>query len=182
MGPGVDPMSEFVKFAKDYNNLSDENVIKKSLGADQTDSCESAFINARLKGQWIIFQNCHLCPEFLQMFEMRVAETISITKANDNKKKKKDDDEDEEENEDNKIRIDSKFRIWATTKSDYEFPTFIAMNSIKVVCETPQSIKSHLIKNYNLIEKSYFNEHLDEERMVIIKKMIYGTALMHAAF
>jgi dynein heavy chain len=115
------------------------------------------------------------------VFETRIAETISIVKANENKKKKKDDDEDEEDGEDQKIRIDPKFRIWATTKPDADFPTFIAMNSIKIVCETSQSIKSHMIKNYNLIEKNYFTE-LDEERMLNLKKLMYGTVLMHTAF
>jgi len=153
MGPGIDLMSEFVKFSKEYNNLSDENVVKKSLGLDQTKTCENALIKAREKGQWIIFQNCHLCKPFLQTFETRIAETISIVKSNENKKKKKEEEEEEEE-EENKIRIDPKFRMWATTKSIADFPSFIAMNSIKVACETPQSIKSHLVKNYNLIEKN----------------------------
>lgn len=154
MGPGTDPMSEFVKFSKEYNNLSDENVVKKSLGLEQTRTCENALTNARMKGQWIIFQNCHLSMPFLQVFETRIAETLAIAKGNENKKKKKEEEDEEEENENDKIRIDPKFRMWATTKPTDDFPSFIAMNSIKVVCETPQSIKSHLVKNYNLIEKN----------------------------
>jgi dynein heavy chain len=181
MGPGTDPMSEFVKFSKEYNNLSDENVVKKSLGLEQTRTCENALTNARMKGQWIIFQNCHLSMPFLQVFETRIAETLAIAKGNENKKKKKEEEDEEEENENDKIRIDPKFRMWATTKPTEDFPSFIAMNSIKVVCETPQSIKSHLVKNYNLIEKNYFNDY-DDEKMVWIKKLIYGTALMHSAF
>jgi len=99
MGPGTDPMSEFVKFSKEYNNLSDENVVKKSLGVDQTKSCENALIKAREKGQWIIFQNCHLSNQFMQTFETRIAETISLVKANENKKKKKEEEEEDEEEE-----------------------------------------------------------------------------------
>lgn len=153
MGQGTDPMSEFVKFSKEYNNLSDENVVKKSLGVDQTKTCENALIKAREKGQWIIFQNCHLSKPFMQTFETRIAETISLVKANENKKKKKEEEEEDEE-EEQKIRIDPKFRMWATTRPDANFPSFIAMNSIKVACETPMSLKSHLVKNYNLIEKN----------------------------
>lgn len=121
--------------------------MKKSLGLEQTRTCENALTNARSKGQWIIFQNCHLSMPFLQVFETRIAETLAIAKGNENKKKKKEEEEEEEENENDKIRIDPKFRMWATTKPTDDFPSFIAMNSIKVVCETPQSIKSHLVKN-----------------------------------
>lgn len=117
----VDPMTEIVKFSKEYN-LSDENLPKKSCGKGQEDYIERGIIRAREKGQWIIIQNCHMCPTIMPILENRLIETCTIMKANENRKKKKDDEEDEED-EEQRIRIDPKFRFWITTQTTTHFST-----------------------------------------------------------
>lgn len=126
LSPGADPLTEIIKFSRDFN-LSDDALPKRSLGKAQEKIAEQSLLRAREKGHWIILQNCHMCPAFLPILEGKVVETAAVCKNEPGKgqKKMKDDDDEDDNNEEDeqKIKVDNKFRIWITTSPDENFPS-----------------------------------------------------------
>lgn len=145
-------MAEINKFAKE-KGLSDKDTPKKSLGRGQEKVADMSILNARKTGQWMILQNCHMCPSFFPILENRIVET---KKLHDNMNKSKADGKDEDEGEAQEIdedeRVDDRFRFWVSTMPTEDFPTFVMQNSIKLTYEPPKGVKSNMLRCYNIIE------------------------------
>lgn len=124
LSTGADPLAEIIKFSKELNK-TDEDYHKLSLGKGQEKVADSFIKSTRKNGQWIILQNCHMCPSFLPILESKVVETTNLTKGakkKDSKKEEEDEAEADDEVDEDK-KVNKNFRFWITTMPDERFPT-----------------------------------------------------------
>lgn len=104
--------------------MTDKDTPKKSLGRGQEKVADASITAARKDGQWIILQNCHMCPTFFPILENRIVETKKMQESMKKSKEEGKDDEDAEAQEvDEENIVDEKFRFWITTMPTEEFPT-----------------------------------------------------------
>lgn len=122
LSAGADPLAEIVKFSKEKAKTEDD-LPKKSLGKGQEKVAENAILSARQKGQWIILQNCHMCPSFMPALESKVVDTTTYWKEQQNAKNKKGEEGEEQEEFDEDKQVHPDFRFWITTMPDEKFPT-----------------------------------------------------------
>lgn len=171
LSTGADPLAEISKFASE-RGLTDNDTPKKSLGRGQEKVADQSILKARKEGQWIILQNCHMCPTFFPILENRIVET---KKMQENMKKNKEEGKDEEEADaqeiDEENMVNDNFRFWITTMPTEEFPTYVMQNSIKLTQEPPKGVKSNMIRCYNIIDKEFFDVE-DERKRIALQKML----------
>lgn len=74
LSSGSDPVASFKKLCADNDMLNRYDTI--SLGQGQAKKAEAKLENGRVKGWWILLQNCHLCVSWLPKLEA-IVETLS---------------------------------------------------------------------------------------------------------
>jgi dynein heavy chain len=132
LSTGADPLAEISKFASE-RGLTDNDTPKKSLGRGQEKVADQSILKARKEGQWIILQNCHMCPTFFPILENRIVETKKMQEnMKKNKEEGKDDEEADAQEIDEENMVNDNFRFWITTMPTEEFPTYVMQNSIKL--------------------------------------------------
>jgi len=47
-------------------------------GRGQEKVADKSILEARKTGQWMILQNCHMCPSFFPILENRIVETKKL--------------------------------------------------------------------------------------------------------
>lgn len=113
--------------------MSDNDTPKKSLGRGQEKVADQSILKARKEGQWIILQNCHMCPTFFPILENRIVETKKMQEnMKKNKEEGKDDEDADAQDIDEENMVHDNFRFWITTMPTEEFPTYVMQNSIKL--------------------------------------------------
>jgi len=70
LSPGADPMAELQKIA----NLKDKRISSISLGQGQGEIAKAKIREAQEAQQWVVLQNCHLCPSFLPTLDALIEE------------------------------------------------------------------------------------------------------------
>jgi dynein heavy chain len=120
LSPGSDPTAELMKLA-DRSGFGGGKFRYLSLGQGQEAAALSLLETAIARGQWLMFQNCHLLLSFVRQLEKQLEK---VSKPHPD------------------------FRLWLTTDPVNNFPIGILQSSLKVVTEPPNGLKLNLRNTY----------------------------------
>ncbi|XP_050294970.1 dynein axonemal heavy chain 10 [Anthonomus grandis grandis] len=120
LSPGSDPTAELMKLA-DRCGFGGGKFRYLSLGQGQEPTALQLLDTAISRGQWLMFQNCHLLLSFIKALEKQIEK---ISKPHPD------------------------FRLWLTTDPVPTFPIGILQRSLKVVTEPPNGLKLNLRNTY----------------------------------
>ena len=155
--PGITPLASLESFAA---KMKKEDLRKISLGQGQAIFAEREIEEAKVTGNWVILENCHLYPSWMYRLS-QICEELSDPV--------------------NESKINQSFRLWLTTYPSEQFPAIILQNSIKMSNEPPeglgtnmeQSFKSSPISDIN----SFFETHPNPNQF---KTLVYSLCLFHS--
>ena len=108
---------------------------------------------AKMKGQWVMLQNCHLAISFLGKLEDVI------------------------ENMQGSTTIDKNFRIWLTSMSTPSFFINVLKSSIKITMEPPKGLKLNLQRQYNTIKNEDFEGCSKSD---LFKTFFFSLCFFHA--
>ncbi|KAJ3665402.1 hypothetical protein Zmor_000898 [Zophobas morio] len=120
LSPGSDPTAELMKLA-DRSGFGGGKFRYLSLGQGQEAAALALLETAVARGQWLMFQNCHLLLAFIRQLEKQLEK---VSKPHPD------------------------FRLWLTTDPVNNFPIGILQSSLKVVTEPPNGLKLNLRNTY----------------------------------
>jgi dynein heavy chain len=127
LSPGSDPVTDFLKFAKEMEKKS-ESI---SLGQGQGVKAEQLVKAAESKGTWVLLQNCHLAASWMPMLEKLVDEFGENTHPD--------------------------FRLWLTSMPIATFPISVLQNGVKMTLEPPQGLRANLLRSFSSLNDEEFN-------------------------
>lgn len=130
LSPGQDPLEEIMKLAKQLG-LSNDKFHYLSLGEHQENVAKNLLELSCANGHWMIFQNGHFHVSLLKDIEM-------FLEGTDN--------------------IHDDFRLWITSEPISSFPIGILQSSLKIVTESPNSLKMNLKSILNNIDEEIVNK------------------------
>lgn len=149
LSPGANPVSFLDQYAKERNI----NLKILSLGQGQDKEARECINGARIKGDWLCLENCHLYLSWMPTLE-----------------------EIQEELNDG-IEVHKNYRLWLTSKPDSQFPSSILQSGVKITNEPPKGLKANLTGTFNNIkEEELFNSKKPSE----FKTLLYSLAFFHA--
>ncbi|KAI8731251.1 dynein heavy chain 6, axonemal isoform X3, partial [Biomphalaria glabrata] len=151
LSPGSDPMTSFLRFAKDMG--VHENVKSISLGQGQGPVADKMIKNATKFGEWVFVQNCHLAASWMNAMEdiiKNIQETSSLLHSN--------------------------FRLYLSSMPAKHFPVSV-QNSVKVTNEPPKGIRANLRRAFIDMSTSFFEDH---PLGMDWRKIIFGICFFHA--
>lgn len=151
LSPGSDPVAQFKKLCADKDMLNRFDSI--SLGQGQAKKAEAKLENGRVKGWWILLQNCHLCISWMPRLE------AIVEKLNDSDEYHPD------------------YRIWMTSMPSPQFPVSVLQNSVKMTMEPPSGLRQNLMQNYDNVDNQQLN---DCRKPVEYKKLLFAFTFFHA--
>lgn len=132
-----------------------------SLGQGQGPKAERCISDARKHGHWVLLQNCHLYPSWMQQLEqicenMEAKAGILDTKNNPN------------------------FRLWLTSYPSEDFPSSILQNGIKMTNEPPIGLKANMLGSYKAepLNDQFFFEQ--SKNPYVFKKLAFSLTMFHA--
>nr|XP_023024309.1 dynein heavy chain 10, axonemal [Leptinotarsa decemlineata] len=120
LSPGSDPTAELMKLG-DRCGFGGGKFKYLSLGQGQEPTALNLLDIAISRGQWLMFQNCHLLISFIKRLEKQLEK---ISKPHPD------------------------FRLWLTTDPVETFPIGVLQRSLKVVTEPPNGLKLNLRNTY----------------------------------
>lgn len=120
LSPGSDPTAELMKLAERCG-FGGGRFRYLSLGQGQEGAALALLDTAVARGQWLMFQNCHLLLSFIRQLEKQLEK---VSKPHPD------------------------FRLWLTTDPVNNFPIGILQSSLKVVTEPPNGLKLNLRNTY----------------------------------
>jgi len=149
LSTGSDPINDLKSLAESYGR----KIEFVSLGKSMDKIALSKIEDVKLKGGWIILQNCHLSLSFLPKLE----DVIEQLQSNNT--------------------IDSNFRLWLTSMSSPHFSINISKLSIKITMEPPKGLKLNLTRQFNNIR----DEDLDNcTKPELFKSFFFSLCFFHA--
>lgn len=149
LSPGADPMSELDKLSK-HPSIR-KRMTSLSLGQGQDQIAIRSFNDAKERGEWVVMQNCHLCPSFMPTLEKLI----------------------------NQIDEDpmNEFRVWLTSMPSNLFPVSILQNGVKVTNEPPKGIKNNMYRSYLGVDEDEFESC---EKPAAYKKLLFSLCFFNA--
>lgn len=135
-----------------------------SLGQGQGPRAEECIAEARIKGYWVLLQNCHLYPSWMPVLkdicEQLEIKTKGVSKTN------------------------PAFRLWLTSYPSESFPATVLQNGIKMTNEAPKSLKANMLSSYKLelITKhaTPWLQDSNNDKTKVFKKLVYSLCMFHA--
>jgi len=155
LSSGADPMAELIRLGIKVG--MNERQAQVSLGQGQGPKAAAAVAEGTQSGQWVILQNCHLAPSWMQTLEVLVEEL-------------------------NPEKVDENFRLWLTAMPSPDFPVSVLQNGIKMTLEPPKGLKSNLLRAYLSFEADWFNSGgaKNEASQHAFRKLLFGLCFFHA--
>ena len=151
LSSGSDPMSAVLRAAEQLKITVDPI----SLGQGQGPKAEALIERAKQKGSWVVLQNCHLAPSWMNTLE-RICEEFDIDDINPS------------------------FRLWCTSYPSKIFPISILQNGVKMTNEPPKGLRANLLGSYNsdpLVNSKFFSSCTKKEQF---RKLVFGLTFFHA--
>ncbi|KAL0211729.1 hypothetical protein RCL1_005355 [Eukaryota sp. TZLM3-RCL] len=124
---GADPSADIEALSKQHKTT----LHQVSMGQGQDGPARNFINQAKINGDWVLLQNCHLSIEFLQEIEVSFS-PLESTHPN--------------------------FRLFITTEPTVKFPIGLLQLSIKVASEAPQGIKAGLKRTYNWVTQDLLDQ------------------------
>ena len=147
LSTGSDPTNDLKIFAESKN----KKVEYLSLGKGMEKVVPQRIEEVKLKGSWIVLQNCHLGISFMPGLE-KVIEELSTCQ-------------------------EKEFRLWMTSMTDSNFSINVLKSSVKITMEPPKGLKSNLLRQYNNIK----DEDLENcEKNKEFKSLYFSLCFFHA--
>ena len=151
LSPGADPYGYLYKFADEMK--FSKKLSNISLGQGQGPIAEKLINMACDRGQWVMLQNCHLCPSWMPRLEAIV-----------------------EQYKPDEIHRD--YRLWLTSMPSEKFPVSVLQNSVKMTLEPPRGVRLNLNGSYNDFTDSYLESQ--GAKAAPFKKLLYAACFFHA--
>jgi dynein heavy chain len=152
LSPGSDPMSAVLRAG---DNLKTQ-VDPISLGQGQGPKAEKLIARAKEKGTWVVLQNCHLAPSWMNTLE-KICEELDPDDMHPG------------------------FRLWCTTYPSDVFPVAVLQNGVKMTNEPPKGIRANLLGSYNtdpIADDEFYNSCV--RHPLHFRRLIFGLAFFHA--
>lgn len=155
--PGITPLASLEAFVA---KSMQESLAKISLGQGQAAPAERAIEEAKIAGNWVILENCHLYPSWMPRLAQICEELSDPT---------------------NEAKINPSFRLWLTTYPSEDFPLIVLQNSIKMSNEPPEGLSTNLELSYKTQPiadtEGFFESHPHPSEF---KTLVYSLCLFHA--
>ena len=148
---GSDPMGAVFRAAE----LLKTHVDPISLGQGQGPKAEKLIQRAKEKGTWVVLQNCHLAPSFMNTLE-KICEEL---------------DPDE---------IHSGFRLWCTTYPSEIFPVAVLQNGVKMTNAPPKGVRANLLGSYNVDPIANDDFYNSADNGPSFRRLVFGLCFFHA--
>ena len=151
LSSGSDPMNAVFRAAE----LLKTTVDPISLGQGQGPKAAALIEKAKQKGTWVVLQNCHLAPSWMNTLE-RICEEFDIDEINPS------------------------FRLWCTTYPSEVFPISVLQNGVKMTNEPPKGIRANLLGSWNsdpLVNPTFFSSC---KKGIEFRKLVFGLTFFHA--
>ena len=149
LSTGSDPKNDFQQLA----DTMGRKVEYVSLGKSMDKVAIAKIDDTKVKGGWILLQNCHLAISFMPKLE------------------------DEIEKLQNSPNLDPNFRLWLTSMSSNKFSINVLKSSIKITMEPPKGLKLNLQRQYENIPE----EELEAcSKPDLFKSFFFGLCFFHA--
>ena len=149
LSTGSDPKNDFQQLADSMGR----KVEFVSLGKSMDKVAISKIDDTKLKGGWILLQNCHLAISFMPKLE------------------------DEIEKLQNSPTLDTNFRLWLTSMSSNKFSINVLKNSIKITMEPPKGLKLNLQRQYDNLNEEDLEACSKPE---LFKSFFFSLCFFHA--
>lgn len=147
--PGSDPVTAFLRYSEEMGMTKKLEQI--SLGKGMGDRARDFIEGAKLKGGWVLLQNCHLAISWMSDME-RIVEEF-----------------------DESIHRD--FRLWLTSQPSPEFPVSVLQNSVKMTVEPPKGLRQNLLLSYSVVDDKQLE---DCNKPDIYKSLYFCFCFFHA--
>ena len=151
LSQGADPTNALLKYARDKGYFEHTDTI--SLGQGQGPKAADCLEKAKVTGNWVLLQNCHLAKSWMPALE-KIVEGFR-----------------EERN------INQTFRLFLTSMPVDYFPVSVLQNGLKVTTEAPRGIRANLKKCYGEITEEQFADCTKPENW---RKLLFGLSFFHA--
>ena len=149
LSTGSDPKNDFQQLADSMGR----KVEYVSLGKSMDKVAISKIDDTKVKGGWILLQNCHLAISFMPKLE------------------------DEIEKLQNNPTLDANFRLWLTSMSSNKFSINVLKSSIKITMEPPKGLKLNLQRQYDNIPEEELEACTKKD---LFKSFFFGLCFFHA--
>lgn len=155
--PGITPLASLEAFVA---RMKQESLTTISLGQGQAEPAERAIEEAKITGNWVILENCHLYPSWMPRLAQICEDLLDPS---------------------NEAKINPTFRLWLTTYPSEDFPLTILQNSIKMSNEPPEGLSTNLELSYKsqpiADTDGFFEAHPNPGQF---KSLLYSLCLFHA--
>lgn len=159
LSPGSDPMN-LILHASEMLNTTVESI---SLGQGQGPKAEKLIQRAKEKGTWIVLQNCHLAPSWMNTLE-KICEDFDMDDMHVG------------------------FRLWCTTYPSDVFPVSVLQNGVKMTNEPPKGIRANLLGSYhmdpvnspNYLHLAVTQDRKDSNVGYVFRRLLFGLCFFHA--
>merc|ERR1719182_165162 len=149
LASGSNPMADIQRLAEGMDMLAKISPI--SLGQGQGPRAIAGLSEGGKSGKWVLLQNCHLAPSFMQTLEGLV-----------------------EKLDDNDLNPD--FRLWLTACPSPAFPISILQNGVKMTIEPPKGLRMALTRSYLAMDEQWFEGCTKPYEF---KKLLFGLSFFH---
>ena len=175
LSTGSDPMSAFLRFAREKNYANRVHAI--SLGQGQGPVAEKLITYARRIGDWVILQNCHLASSWMPSLEEIIKELGEATPTTALPEPEPDAAAAQPDAAGaaapapdvaaaaaaaaaaaSKL-VHENFRLYLTSMPTRAFPVSVLQNSVKVTNEPPKGIRANLTRSLQELTPAFFDTH-----------------------